>query len=56
MNTFDRQAIIEQADREYDEWVEKMRIKDKESRYPVWSMLGFGLFCMSLGVILGRSI
>ena len=56
MNTFDRQAMIERADREYDEDVEKMRIRHKGDMYPIWGMLAFGLFCMSLGFLLARSI
>ena len=56
MSTFDRKAMIEQLDREHDEWVEKMRIKDKDDMYPIWGMLGFGIFCMSLGFLLARSI
>lgn len=56
MNTFDRQAMIERADREYDECVEKMRIKHKGEMVPILGLLGFGLFCMSLGFLLARSI
>jgi len=56
MSTFDRKAMIELADREYDESVERMRIKDKDDMYPIWGMLAFGIFCMSLGFILARSI
>jgi hypothetical protein len=56
MSTFDRKAMIELSDREYDESVERMRIKDKEDMYPIWGMLAFGIFCMSLGFILARSI
>ena len=56
MSTFDRKAMIKQLDREHDEWVEKMRIKDKDDMYPIWGMLGFGIFCMSLGFLLARSI
>jgi hypothetical protein len=44
MSTFDRQAMIERADREYDEDVERMRIKNKGDMYPIWGMLAFGLF------------
>ncbi|MFJ4247478.1 MULTISPECIES: hypothetical protein [Pseudomonas] len=56
MNTFDRKAMMEQSDREHDEWVEKMRIQGKGDMYPIWGMLAFGIFCMSLGFILARSI
>ncbi|MGS0546288.1 hypothetical protein HXW87_15075 [Pseudomonas sp. Y5-11] len=56
MSTFDRQAMIDRADREYDEDVERMRIKNKGDMYPIWGMLAFGLFCMSLGFLLARSI
>lgn len=56
MSTFDRKAMIELSDREYDESVERMRIKDKDDIYPIWGMLAFGIFCMSLGFILARSI
>jgi hypothetical protein len=56
MSPFDRKAMIELSDREYDESVERMRIKDKEDMYPIWGMLAFGIFCMSLGFILARSI
>jgi hypothetical protein len=56
MSTFDRKAMIELSDREYDESVERMRIKDKDDMYPIWGMLAFGIFCMSLGFILARSI
>ncbi|VVN33946.1 hypothetical protein PS619_04982 [Pseudomonas fluorescens] len=56
MSTFDRKAMIELSDREYDESVERMRIKDKYDMYPIWGMLAFGIFCMSLGFILARSI
>ncbi|CAI8815218.1 MULTISPECIES: hypothetical protein [Pseudomonas] len=56
MSTFDRQAMIERADREYDECVEKMRIKHKGDMFPIFGLLGFGIFCMSLGFILARSI
>ena len=56
MSTFDRKAMIELSDREYDESVERMRIKDKDDMYPIWGMLTFGIFCMSLGFILARSI
>jgi hypothetical protein len=56
MSTFDRKDMIELSDREYDESVERMRIKDKDDMYPIWGMLAFGIFCMSLGFILARSI
>lgn len=36
MSTFDRKAMIELSDREYDESVERMRIKDKDDMYPIW--------------------
>jgi hypothetical protein len=56
MSTFDRQAMINRADREYDEDVERMRIKNKGDMYPIWGMLAFGTVCMSLGFLLARSI
>jgi hypothetical protein len=36
--------MIERADREYDEDVERMRIKNKGDMYPIWGMLAFGMF------------
>ena len=56
MNTFDRQAMIERADREYDECVEKMRIKHKGEMVPILGLLGFGLFFILFGFILARYI
>jgi hypothetical protein len=56
MSTYDRKARMQQIDREHDEWVEQMRIKNKGDMFPIWCLLGFGVFCMSLGFILARSI
>lgn len=56
MNTFDRKAMMERSDREHDEWAERVRLKNKGDMYPVWGMLAFGIFCMSLGFILARLI
>jgi len=56
MSTYDRKARMEAMEREHDEWAERMRIKNKRDMYPIWGMLGFGIFCMSLGFLLGRTI
>jgi hypothetical protein len=56
MSTFDRQAMIERQDREYDECVEKMRIRHKGEMLPIVGLLVLGIFCMSLGFMLGRLI
>jgi hypothetical protein len=56
MSTYDRKARMEAMEREHDEWAERMRIKNKGEMYPVWGMLGFGIFCMSLGFLLARTI
>lgn len=56
MSTYDRKARMEELEREHDEWEERMRIKNKGDIYPIWGMLAFGLFCMSLGFLLARSI
>ena len=56
MSTYDFKARMEELEREHDEWEERMRIKNKGDMYPIWGMLAFGLFCMSLGFMLARSI
>ena len=56
MSTYDFNARMEELEREHDEWEERMRIKNKGDMYPIWGMLAIGLFCMSLGFMLARSI
>jgi hypothetical protein len=56
MSPYDRKARMEEMEREHDEWAERMRIKDKGDMFPVWATLAFGIFCWSLGFLLGRSI
>lgn len=56
MSTYDRKARLERSEREHDEWVERMRIKHKGEMLPMLGLFGFGIFCMSLGFILARSI
>jgi len=56
MSTYDAKARMEQLEREHDEWAEKIRIKNRKEMRPIWGLLGLGIFCMSLGFILARSI
>ncbi|RBH33208.1 hypothetical protein C3F00_046890 [Pseudomonas sp. MWU13-2860] len=56
ISTYDLKARMEELERENDEWEERMRIKNKGDIYPILGMLAFGLFCMSLGFLLARSI
>ncbi|VVM90056.1 hypothetical protein [Pseudomonas fluorescens] len=56
MSTYDRKARMEEMEREHDEWVERIRIKNKRDMYPIWAMLAFGMFCWSLGFFVGRTI
>ena len=55
MSTFDRKARMEQIERELNKYAEAKRAEDKDEMYEMWLLLGFGLYCISLGVILGRS-
>ncbi|MBV4487902.1 hypothetical protein HU727_020150 [Pseudomonas sp. SWRI153] len=56
MSIYDARARMEQMEREHDEYVERMRVKHRGDLYPVLMLLAFGIFCMCLGFILGRSI
>jgi hypothetical protein len=56
MSTYDAKARMEQLEREHDEWAEKIRIKNRKEMRPIWGLLGLGIFCMSLGFMLARSI
>ncbi|WP_426619783.1 hypothetical protein ACP3TY_09230 [Pseudomonas rustica] len=56
MSTYDLKARMEELEREHDEWAERVRIKNKGDMLPVWAMLAFGLFCMTMGFMLGRLV
>jgi hypothetical protein len=56
MSTYDLKARMEELEREHDEWAERVRIKNKGDMLPVWAMLAFGLFCMAMGLMLGRLV
>lgn len=56
MSTYDVKARGEQMDRELEEYVQAMRLEDKENMSRFWVLLGFGMFCLSLGFLFGRSL
>lgn len=56
MNTFDRQAMIDRSDREHDEYVEKLRLKQRGDIVPILALLSLALLCMSFGFLVARFI
>lgn len=56
MSTFDRQAMIDRADREHDEYVERLRLKQRGDIVPILALLSLALLCMSLGFLVARLI
>ncbi|MCU0120923.1 hypothetical protein N8H74_21895 [Pseudomonas sp. B2M1-30] len=55
MSTYDAKARRAKIEREIEEYAEEVRIKDKDEARKMWLLFGFGLYCMLLGVLLGRS-
>lgn len=56
MSTYDRKARLEQIEREFAEYEETLRTKEKSESRRLWLLFGFGLYCVALGFILGISV
>ncbi|SDU25962.1 MULTISPECIES: hypothetical protein [Pseudomonas fluorescens group] len=56
MSTFDRQAMIDRSDREHDEYLEKLRIKQRGDLVPILGLLSLAILCMSFGFLVARLI
>ena len=55
MSTYDRKARLEQIEREFAEYDEAVRNRDKRENGKLWLLFGFGLYCVLLGFMLGIS-
>ncbi|MCP1476657.1 hypothetical protein ABIA54_004497 [Pseudomonas sp. EB276 TE3739] len=56
MSTYDRKARLERIEREFAEYEEKVRQKDKRENGKLWLLFCFGLYCILLGFMLGISL
>ncbi|WP_174823842.1 MULTISPECIES: hypothetical protein [Pseudomonas] len=56
MGTYDRKARLERIEREFAEYEETVRIRDRKENGKLWLLFGFGLYCILLGFMLGISL
>lgn len=56
MSTYDRKARLEQIEREFAEYDEAVRNRDKRENGKLWLLFVFGLYCVLLGFMLGISL